>query len=174
MTPTCRSLTCLALLGMAGVLAGAYAYAQASTSTPAPIQEPQATPDILPFEPDTLQAIAKIHGAHPYWLILWDLDCVYCMKSMQNLATLQKTHPELNIITVATDSIDENDALQQRLQSIGLKSSNYAFGAASNQALRFAIDPSWRGEKPRAYFYAPGQARRTLLGVLDEARVLKP
>lgn len=183
-TPVGR-LACRLVAMLAGTLAyallslpgRAQVPAQASMQTPGHKQAtpeilPTLLPTLLPFEPDTLQAIAKAQGDKAYWLILWDLDCVYCMKSMQNLAALQKSHPELNIITIATDSIDETEALQQRLQSIALTSTNYAFGNASSQALRFAIDPGWRGEKPRAYFYAPGQARRMLSGVLDESRVI--
>jgi thiol-disulfide isomerase/thioredoxin len=140
--------------------------ALACTLTPARAQT------VAAFEPETLQTIEQSRGNKPYWLILWGLDCVYCVKSMQNLAALQKTHPKLNVITIATDSIDDSEALQQRLQSIGLKSTNYAFGNASSQALRHAIDPNWRGEKPRAYYYAPGQPRRLVIGVLDAARIL--
>ena len=133
---------------------------------------PARAQSVTAFEPETLQTIEQSRKDKPFWLILWGLDCVYCVKSMQNLAALQKTHPTLNVVTIAVDPIDESEALQQRLQSIGLKSTDYAFGNASSQALRHAIDPNWRGEKPRAYYYAPGQARRVLVGVLDAARVL--
>lgn len=131
-----------------------------------------ASAPIHAFEPASLQHIAKQQGKHSYWLVLWDLECGYCLQSMKNLAQLQKTHPELRIITVATDNIEQQAALQQRLDSIGLTSSAWAFGQASEQALRYAIDPAWRGEKPRAYHYVPGQARQVFVGVLDENRVL--
>jgi thiol-disulfide isomerase/thioredoxin len=133
-----------------------------------------AGPGLQAFGPTSLQQIAKQQGKHSYWLVLWDLECGYCLQSMKNLAQVQKTHPGLRIVTVATDPIEQQEALQQRLASIGLKSSAWAFGQASEPALRYAIDPAWRGEKPRAYRYAPGQARQVFVGVLDESRILTP
>lgn len=124
------------------------------------------------FERDSLKSIEAAHGTQPYWLVLWDLDCVYCVQSMKNLAAVQKKNPSLHIVTIATDTMDESDAIATRLAEIGLRSQAYAFGNASPEALRFSIDPSWRGENPRAYFYSGTGKRRVVSGVLVEQTIL--
>jgi hypothetical protein len=124
---------------------------------------------VLPFEPDTLkQIIASQHG-QSFWLILWDLDCPYCMVSLRLLAERQRSDPQLRVLTVATDSIDEADAVATRLQEIGMRGRRWAFGEAAPEALRYAIDPTWRGEKPRAYYYDAHGKRKVHVGVLRSA-----
>jgi hypothetical protein len=128
--------------------------------------------EIHTFGSASLQKIATAQGGHPYWVVLWDLECPYCVKSLKNLAAEQKKNPKLRVYTVSSDSIEETPALRQRLSDIGINSTAYAYGDEAAEALRFAIDPSWRGEKPRAYFYPAQGPRKTLSGVLTEARIL--
>jgi hypothetical protein len=125
-----------------------------------------AGPAIKPFERQSLKTIEAARAAQGFWLVLWDLECVYCMESLQQLAAAQRKDPALRIVTVATDPIEETTAIASRLREIGVRSEAYAFGGAAPEALRFAIDPAWRGEKPRAYFYAAGGRRTAVTGVL--------
>ena len=144
--------------------------AQASPATPAPVSAPAQTPapaSLQPFERDTLANIIAAERGHVFWLVLWDLDCPYCLKSMRFMAARQKSDPALRVITVATDSIDEQEKVQQRLQEIGLQGPRYAFGDETPEVLRYGIDPKWRGEKPRAYRYDADGVRQTYTGVLD-------
>ena len=132
------------------------------------VQAADAT--VKSFERNSLKTIEAAQGAHPYWLVLWDLDCVYCVQSLKNLAAAQKKNPSLRIVTVATDDVGEREAIAARLRELGVSSEAYAFGSASPvEALRYTIDPAWRGEKPRAYFYRGDGQRRAVTGVLDEA-----
>ena len=119
------------------------------------------------FEPDSLASIVAAERGHPFWLVIWDLDCPYCMKSMRHIAARQKTDAGLRVITVTTDDMEQADAVRQRLQDIGIQGPAWVFGEASAQALRFAIDPAWRGEKPRAYYYDASGQRKAYSGVID-------
>ncbi|MBM0108259.1 exo-alpha-sialidase [Steroidobacter sp. S1-65] len=121
---------------------------------------------IKPFSRDTLSKIEQRHAGSEFWVVLWDLECVYCMKSLSNLAAVQKQRPALKIVTIATDSITAQSELRERLEELGVQSEAYAFAAAPEEALRFAIDPKWMGEKPRAYRYATDGSRIALSGVL--------
>lgn len=134
----------------------------------------QAADAILPFERSSLKAIEKQHAAQPYWLVLWDLDCTYCAQSMKNLGAAQQGDPKLRIVSIATDPISEQAQLQARLQSYGLHGEAYAFGDDPPEALRYAIDPKWRGEKPRAYYYDGKGQRRAFIGVLSQERIAAP
>ncbi len=119
------------------------------------------------FEADSLARIVASGRGHPFWLVIWDLDCPYCMKSMRHIAARQKNDPALRVVTIATDDMDQADAVRQRLQEIGIQGPAWVFGEMDPQALRFAIDPAWRGEKPRAYYYDASGQRKAFSGVID-------
>jgi hypothetical protein len=128
---------------------------------------------VKPFAIDTLQAIVQSQHGKPFWLVLWDLDCPYCMKSLANIARAQQRDPQLRVVTVATDSTDQADAIKTRLAQLGVRGDMYAFSSASSESLRYAIDPEWMGEKPRAYFYDTEAKRETFTGVLKDAQLTR-
>lgn len=128
---------------------------------------------IKPFSQTTLRTIERQHAGSAFWVVLWDLECVYCMKSMSNIASVQKRQPALKVITIATDPIDAASDIRQRLAELGIRSEAYAFSGAPEEALRFAVDPAWLGEKPRAYRYAPSGERTAVSGVLTATDLVK-
>jgi hypothetical protein len=139
------------------------------TSVPASSKQPaRAAPTaIQAFDRNTLQRIEREHRGQPFWLVLWDLECTYCMKSLSTIASVQRQHPGLKVVTITTDAIEHADAIKQRLMELGVESDAYAFAAGTPEALRHAIDPSWIGEKPRAYRYDASGKRTARTGVLS-------
>jgi hypothetical protein len=125
-----------------------------------------ADDDIKPFTRNTLRTIEQQHAGAPFWVVLWDLECVYCLKSLGHVVEAQRQHSELKVITIATDPIAAAADLHERLVQIGVQSDAYAFAGAPEEALRFAIDPAWMGEKPRAYRYNANGSRTPFSGVL--------
>ena len=122
--------------------------------------------DVKPFSRDTLRKIEQQHAGSQYWVVMWDLECVYCMKSLGNIAAVQKQQPALKVVTISTDPIAAASDIRQRLAELGVHSEAYAFSGSSEEALRFAVDPAWMGEKPRAYKYAVNGSRSAVSGVL--------
>lgn len=129
---------------------------------------------IKPFSRDTLRKIEQQHAGAPFWVVLWDLECMYCMKSLDNVAAAQRQQPNLRVVTIATDAIGAAAALRERLVEIGVQSEAYAFTGASQEALRYAVDPAWMGEKPRAYRYAANGSRQAISGVLSANELAVP
>jgi hypothetical protein len=127
---------------------------------------------VRPFERDTLAAIERQHARTPFWLVLWDLECPYCMKSLESLAAAQRTDPQLEIVTISTDPMQSAEEIAARLAQLGVRSEAYAFGAAPREALQYAIDPTWLGEKPRAYRYDGSGKREAISGVIELTRPL--
>lgn len=131
---------------------------------------------VAPFEADSLARIVRAHAGKPFVLILWSLDCVYCQASLNALAEQQRSHPELDIVTLSTDGVGDpqTDALvEQRLRKLALTGNAWGFGAAPAEQLRYAIDPKWHGEMPRSYWF-DAQGRRTPhSGVLTPATIDK-
>lgn len=122
---------------------------------------------LAPFTRDTLAKIERRYAGSPFWLMLWDLECTYCMRSLRNLANAQRERPGLKVVTVATDSFEVAPQITRRLQELGVKSEAYAFAEGPPEALRYAIDTGWMGEKPRAYRYKADGSRESISGVIE-------
>lgn len=138
-----------------------------------PVASEQPGSIVKPFALDTLQDIVQSQRGSPFWLVLWDLDCPYCVKSLSNIAQAQRRDPKLRVITVSTDSTDQSDAIKARLTQLGVRGDAYAFSSATAEQLRYSIDPDWMGEKPRAYFYREDGTRTTFTGVLKDAQLTR-
>jgi hypothetical protein len=73
----------------------------------------------------------------------------------------------LKVVMVATDPIDSAEQISARLAQLGVRSEAYAFGDAPSEALQYAIDATWLGEKPRAYHYGVDGKREAISGVIQ-------
>lgn len=131
------------------------------------LPEANASAELRPFRESTMMALEAQQRGRPFWLVLWDLECSYCMKSLENIAKAQQKDPGLIVVTVATDPMSRAEEIVARIRDLGVRSEMYAFDGAPQEALRYAIDPAWAGEKPRAYRYAPNGERTAVSGVLS-------
>ena len=129
---------------------------------------------ITPFGTDTLKRIEHENQGRAFWVLLWDLECTYCMKSMRHAVEAQRRRPDLEIVTIATDPATKAPELRERLAELGLRSRAFAFGSPSAEALRYAIDPLWTGEKPRSYRYSASGQREAISGVLSVEQLISP
>ena len=125
---------------------------------------------VKPFSRDTLAVIERQYASTQFWLVLWDLECPYCMKSLSHLAAAQRTDPQLKVVTISTDPMQSADEIAARLAQLGVRSDAYAFGDAPREALQYAIDATWLGEKPRAYRYGSDGKREAITGVIQLPR----
>lgn len=134
-----------------------------------------ATP-LQSFEPDSMARIIEQHKGKPFMMLVWSLDCGFCQVSLKTLSKLKHEGKPLNIVTVSTDPVDDPQAaalMQQRLSDLKLRQEAWAFGDASPEKLKYAIDPKWHGEKPRSYWFNPRGERVAYSGLLDEATIRK-
>lgn len=118
-----------------------------------------ARDSLRPFQPDSLKEVISQAGEKPLVVLIWSLDCSYCLSSFQALAQAKATHG-VDVVTVATDPFDDVEArrsITEKLQAGGLTGPAWAFGPWPVARLRFAIDPKWRGELPRSYWYKNGR-----------------
>lgn len=112
--------------------------------------------------------------AHGERLIaLWALDCAYCEPNLHALAHLQQAHPRaIELVTVATDSIDERQAIEARLRAADM--TNWparAYADASPERLDFLLDPNWGGETPRVLLIRADGTRHGYSGELTSAQL---
>jgi thiol-disulfide isomerase/thioredoxin len=109
------------------------------------------------FEPDSMQKIKTERAGKPTVsvIMVWALDCAYCIESFRALEQIRR-HWKADVITIATDRADDAEAVaavRKKLQAGGLRSQAWAFGSAPEEQLRYGIDPKWRGELPRSYWF---------------------
>ncbi len=126
------------------------------------------------FEPDSLAQIEKRHHGKPFLLLVWSMDCQFCQTSLDMLAKARAADPALRIVTVTTDPLSDPDLSEQvrsRLASLRLQDDTWSFGNESPERLRFALDPAWRGEKPRSYWYDAAGKRTAYSGLIKRERL---
>jgi thiol-disulfide isomerase/thioredoxin len=127
------------------------------------------------FEADSLPAIVASHAGKPFVLVVWALDCDYCQPSFKALAQAQR-RGQLAVVTIATDRAADAQAvrfIEKKLGATALKAQAWAFGSAPEERLRYAIDPAWRGEMPRSYWFDSGGNRVAHSGVITADIVAK-
>ena len=124
------------------------------------------------FGPDSFGQIAASAKGKPLVVMVWSLDCSYCEPSFAALAQAQRRG--VKVVTIATDSVDDDEAvtlIRQKLAGSGLHAETWAFGPAPVEQLRHAIDPRWRGEMPRSYWFDGKGGVRAYSGLITAERV---
>lgn len=127
-------------------------------------------PQLQPFAPGSYQQILANNADHPFMLVIWSITCSSCLKDMELLSSLHKENPDLKMIMLAADTVDDTDQIQQILgknQLTGID--NWVFADENAQKLRFEIDPKWYGELPRTYFFDASHQRTGISGVMSRA-----
>lgn len=107
--------------------------------------------------------------AHGERLIaLWALDCAYCEPNLQALARLQQAHPEaIELVTVATDDMTHEAAIEKRLAAAGMTAwPARAYADATPERLNYLLDPEWGGETPRVLVIRADGSRHGYSGEL--------
>lgn len=134
--------------------------------------EAAAQASIRSFGPDSFGEIAASGKGKPLVVMLWSLDCSYCEPSFAALAKAQRSG--LDVVTIATDSADDQEVvalIRHKLAHAGLQAQTWAFGPAPAEQLRHAIDPKWRGEMPRSYWFDGTGGVRAYSGLITAERI---
>lgn len=107
-------------------------------------------------------------------IALWALDCAYCESTLDALATLQRAHPDIELLLVSTDSIEQRKAIEARLQQ--MKMTDYpsrAYAEATPERINFLLDPNWGGETPRVLVIHADGRRLGISGALTPPQLQK-
>jgi hypothetical protein len=130
-----------------------------------------AAASLRPFDAGSIEAIRKSNQGRPFVLAFWSIHCAPCIEDMDGWRALQSRHPGVSLILVTTDPPAEHDKVRRvlaRYRMGGVQS--WAFADEFSERVRFAVDPRWRGELPRTYFYDRTGKAATRTGRVDTAR----
>ncbi len=123
---------------------------------------------VQPFVVGSMKQIEKNYAGKPFILVLWSLSCAYCPTELKMLGELKHKNPAMNVVLLATDTIEQSTEITQQLQVYGLgDTEQWVFADAMPERLRFEIDKRWYGEVPRTYFYDAAHQRQVKMGVVD-------
>jgi thiol-disulfide isomerase/thioredoxin len=111
-------------------------------------------PDLAPFDAKSPAAIHRAYAGKPYVLAFWSVRCEPCVAEMGQWGELKKKYPGLAFVLVATDPPSDREAVNRILAKhpvTGIET--FAFSDAFEERVRYAVDPKWRGELPRTYYF---------------------
>ncbi|OUR72651.1 hypothetical protein A9Q78_06340 [Methylophaga sp. 41_12_T18] len=113
--------------------------------------------------------ILKQNKNQPYLLMFWSQDCAYCMKELELLGSLVKSHPEAKLITVATDPFLDVNFIRNKMASFGLQDTQaWVFAEPHAETLYFEVSPRWRGELPFTILVDGDNQKTKKIGMLSE------
>jgi thiol-disulfide isomerase/thioredoxin len=131
-----------------------------------------AAESIRPFTSGSLKQVLASRANKPFILVLWSLDCQYCPTELKMLSELEKSHPGLDVVLIATDTIGDIPQLADRAANYGTaKFEQWVFAEDMPERLRQEIDGRWYGEVPRTYFYDQKHQRTVKMGLIGKPLV---
>lgn len=128
----------------------------------------------LRFGADSLADVERRYAGERFIAVLWSLDCAPCRRELELLGDLRRAEPDLKVVLIATDGPEHEPAVTEVLGAYDLSDAeSWIFADANVEKLRYAVDPAWFGEMPRAYLYEPDSTRRGISGPLAKNAVLE-
>ncbi len=129
---------------------------------------------LKPFQENSLQQITDDRKNQPFLLLLWSIDCPPCLKELAQLQQLHNQFSASSLVLVSTDDVQIADSVEKTIKDFQLeKLDNWIFSESIPERLRYAIDPAWYGELPRAYFYDASHQRKPHSGSLNTVTLNK-
>jgi thiol-disulfide isomerase/thioredoxin len=110
--------------------------------------------ELRDFDAKSVAAIRAAHSGQPFVLAFWSIYCEPCRDEMGQWGPLQRRHPGVPILLVATDPPRDRAMLAQLLSRHDLAGvQTWAYADEFEERVRFAVDRAWGGELPRTYLY---------------------
>lgn len=126
--------------------------------------------ELRAFDASSMQTIRSQHAGGPFVVAFWSITCEPCRKEMQDWKKLLQKYPGLPVIFVTTDGPSDRSAVLDFIRQYSARGvEHWAFADSYGERLRYSIDPAWRGELPRTYFYDASQKVQGRSGRLDMA-----
>ncbi len=127
---------------------------------------------IKAFTNESFAQILEDHQGQEFLLALWSVHCPPCMVELQMLGELRKEYPDLPLVLISTDPIENREDAMDFLIRYQLDDMpSWMFAERFSERLRFSIDPQWFGELPRSYHFDTDHESTAHSGILSEEQV---
>jgi len=128
--------------------------------------------ELRPFDAKSIERIRGKHAGKPFILAFWSITCEPCRDEMGEWKAIRAKYPKLPIVLVATDSPAEGKMVLSFLSRYNPGPvETWIFADSFSERVRYSVDPKWRGELPRHYFYDASHRVEGHSGRLDKARL---
>jgi thiol-disulfide isomerase/thioredoxin len=121
------------------------------------------------FNDRSFTAIRQAAADRPLVVAFWSTTCSPCAEEMSVFARLHHAYPSIKVVLVAADAPELRPKVERFLARFELgRIETWQFGDQAEERLRYSVDHAWRGELPRAYFFAADGSLTVQSGVPDE------
>lgn len=128
----------------------------------------RAQEPLRPFDATSLNGVLEQHAGKPFVLALWSIHCAPCREEMAYWKEFRQRYPNVPIVLVSTDLPEEwSDVRRFLVRYDPGPVERWAFADEYVERLRYSIDPKWRGELPRTYFYDANHVAQGRSGKID-------
>jgi len=129
--------------------------------------------ELKSFVRGSWRSIIANHSGEPIIVHFWGLTCGPCRQEMPEWGKLLAETPDLCLVTVNADMIeDAPEAVQDFLAESGLsRAENWTFDDSFAERLRYEVDPKWQGEIPVTLLIGRDGATRRIEGVAPMAEI---
>lgn len=111
-------------------------------------------------------------AGRPFVLALWSAHCEPCRGEMPLWREMRAKHPAVDIVLVSTDPPHERELLTRFLERYPPGPvERWSYADEFEERTRYAIDPRWRGELPRTYYFDADHRMEVITGKPDPERV---
>lgn len=121
------------------------------------------------FVKGSFAEIQQQHRGKPYLVVFWSEECAFCMKELEQFGQTLKQHPDMTLISVATDPFLDTNTIREKMASFGLqKTEAWVFAETYAETLYFDVDKRWRGELPLTFLFDSQNEKIKKIGLLPE------
>jgi thiol-disulfide isomerase/thioredoxin len=121
------------------------------------------------FDARSLETIRRAYAGRPFVLSLWSVHCEPCRHEMPLWRELQARYPDVRVVLVAADNPGEGERIKRFLERHDPGPvERWRYADDFEERIRHSIDPKWRGELPRTYFFDAAHKVEARTGVPDE------
>jgi thiol-disulfide isomerase/thioredoxin len=132
------------------------------------VGSPARAGELLPFDAHSMQALRSEFSGRPFVVAFWSASCEPCREELAHWASVLPKHPEVPVVLVATDPPQDRAAVDAILARFDLgRSALRIFADEFAEKLRYTVDPKWRGEVPRSYFFDGRHRVEVKIGPVD-------
>ena len=135
-----------------------------------PPEQARAAAASKSFDASSLAAIKAAHAGRPFVLAFWSISCAPCLADMADWRKLRMRYPAVPILLVNTDAVADGQRVRDALARFPPGNvEHWRFSDDFAERVRYSVDPSWRGELPRTYFFDRSHKPELVTGRLDGA-----
>jgi thiol-disulfide isomerase/thioredoxin len=103
---------------------------------------------VRPYQKGNWKPLTQAYAGQPLVVHFWGVTCAPCAKEMPEWGKFLSQNKNAKIIFIQVDDVPV-ESVAKMLSAAGLSAANdYTLSAPFDDALRYEIDPRWRGETP--------------------------